>query len=87
MTLRNSLSAVAARRARQLEAEGRIEPRHLPGPSRPFCCQPGDIKIAGTAPDGALRTQEQALEIARRREPRAEYVGRDARWIVFRRAR
>jgi hypothetical protein len=37
-----------------------------------------------TGPDGESRSKEEALVLARKRDETAVYVGRDARWVVFR---
>jgi hypothetical protein len=54
------------------------------GPGRPFKREQGDILIGTTGPDGETRSKEEALVLARRRDVTAVYVGRDARWVVFR---
>jgi hypothetical protein len=53
-------------------------------PSRPFKRLPGDILISTTGPDGESRSKEEALVLAKKRDETAVYVGRDARWVVFR---
>jgi hypothetical protein len=54
------------------------------GPGTAFKRLPGDILIANIGPDGEARTKESGLVLARRREPTAVFVGRDARWCVYR---
>jgi hypothetical protein len=54
------------------------------GPGRPFKRLHDDILIGTTGPDGESRSKEEALLIARRRDETAVYVGRDARWCVYR---
>jgi hypothetical protein len=56
------------------------------GPGAAFKRLPDDILIANIGPDGEVRTKESGLVLARRREPTAVFVGRDARWCVYRKA-
>ena len=59
---RNSTRDRVNRRARQLEAEGRIQRRVLRGPSRPFKLTPGfaPVYVNMRAPDGTSRDTDAA---------------------------
>jgi hypothetical protein len=79
---RNTLRDLVNRRARVLEAEGRIEPRRLTSPAGSYTRQADDILVE-IERDGVRRTRDDALAIARRRDPGATFKRQLVRHYVF----